>query len=108
MINAINEVIRKNAFSYLEEEHIRKISGVYESFSDIEGFASVITTDDAKSNGYSLNISLYVREVAETQTQDNRTIAECIDVWRESSFALRASFDELKAMLNETAGGTGE
>jgi type I restriction enzyme M protein len=108
IINAVNEVTRKNAQSWLEEKHIKKIAEVYAAYQDIDGFTKVITINDAEKNGYSLSIPLYVRETKTVEAVDTRTTAECIDAWRESSFDMKTSFDDLKAMLNETVGANNE
>ena len=42
-INAKNEVTRKNAQSYLEPEHIRRIADAYDRFEDENGFSAVAT-----------------------------------------------------------------
>jgi type I restriction enzyme M protein len=108
MINAVNEVTRKNAQSWLEERHIKKIADAYAGYQDIDGFTKVITIDDAAKNGYSLSIPLYVRETESVEAANTRTTAECIQAWRESSFDMKTSFEDLKAMLNETVGANNE
>jgi type I restriction enzyme M protein len=108
MINAVNEVTRKNAQSWLEERHIKKIANAYAEYQDREGFTKVITVLDTEQNGYSLSIPLYVRKTEAVEAVDTRTTTECIHAWRESSFDMKISFDDLKAMLNETVGANNE
>src|SRR5207247_1305855 len=60
-INAINEVTRERAQSFLEEEHIAHILAAYRTFADEAGFARVATHDEIQANGANLNIALYVR-----------------------------------------------
>ncbi len=55
-INAVNEVERKNAQSYLEEKHIKRISSAYANYTDEKGFAKVATIQDICDNGFSLSI----------------------------------------------------
>ena len=99
LINAVSEVTRKNAQSYLEDAHIKKIADAYESYADIDGFAKVITIADAAQNAWSLSIPLYVREVVDAEMADSRTVAECIDAWREASFDMWTAFDDLTSLL---------
>ena len=105
IINAINEVTRKNAQSWLDDAHIRKIADAYEQYSDSEGFAKVITIADAKNNGWSLSIPLYVREAASDIAADTRSVAECAAAWSDAAFDMRMAYEELKSLLN-TDGGT--
>src|SRR5690606_23376342 len=44
-INAKNEVTRKNAESYLEEEHIHRIAQTYSEFKIEEGFSAIASLD---------------------------------------------------------------
>ncbi len=103
LINAVNEVTRKNAQSWLEDEHIRKIAEAYEGYTDIDGFASVITIADAEKNSYLLSIPLYVKEVVAEEAKDTRTFAECLGAWNEASFEARAAYQDLQSLIG---GGT--
>src|SRR5712691_6004904 len=60
-INAVNEVTRERAQSFLEEEHIQKILQAYRAFADIDGFTHVATLEEIRANSANLNIPLYVR-----------------------------------------------
>jgi len=99
LINAVNEVIRKNAQSWLEDSHIKKISDAYESYSDIENFAKIITIADAKKNGWSLSIPLYVREAVSEKTIDTRTVNECASAWHDAAFDMRMVYGDLKKLM---------
>ena len=101
LINAVNEVRRKNAQSWLEGGHIRKIAGAYDNYDNIEGFASIITIADAEKNGFSLSIPLYVKEVATEGAKDARSFAECLDAWKERRFDAHTSYAALEDLLNE-------
>ena len=99
LINAVNEVTRKNAQSWLDDVHIEKIADAYESYADIDGFSKVITIEDSKKNGYSLSIPLYVREVLSEEAVDNRSVAECAAAWQDSVFETRIAFEDLKSLI---------
>lgn len=101
LINAVNEVTRKNAQSWLEDGHIKKIAEVYEGYTDIDGFASVITIADAEKNSFSLSIPLYVKEVVAEEAKDTRSFAECLEAWRERRFDAHMAYEELEDLLNE-------
>jgi len=100
LINAVNEVTRKNAQSWLDDSHIKRIADVYEKYIDVEGFAKVITIDDAKDNGFSLSIPLYVREAVNEETIDIRTVSECAVSWLNAAFDMRMAYSELQSLLN--------
>lgn len=99
LINAVNDVTRKNAQSWLEDSHIKKIAAAYENYADTDGFAKVITIEDAAKNNYSLSIPLYVREAVDAETVDTRTVSECAEAWRENLFETRTLYADLKNML---------
>jgi type I restriction enzyme M protein len=104
IINAINEVTHKNAHSQLDVGHIRKIAKAYDEYADIEGFAKVITFDNAKAEGYSLSIPLYVRTPDGVDTKDKRSLPECLAAWTDSSFEMGEAYSELKGLINRGCG----
>lgn len=99
LINAVNEVTRKNAQSWLDDIHIERIADAYDSYADIDGFSKVITIEDSKKNCYSLSIPLYVREVVSEEAVDNRSVAECAAAWLDSAFETRIAFEDLKTLI---------
>lgn len=104
-INAVNEVSRERAQSFLEEGHIQHIAAAYRAFADEDGFARVASLDEIRANQANLNIALYVRPAANRNGdgQTEKSLATVIAEWQHSSHALRESMDELFAML-ERAG----
>lgn len=101
LINAVNEVTRKSAQSWLDDGHIKKIAGAYEAYEDIEGFASVVTIANVEAKGFSLSIPLYVKETALEETKDTRSFSECLDAWKECRFDTGTVYAELESLLNE-------
>jgi type I restriction enzyme M protein len=99
MINALNEVTRKNAQSWLDDAHIEKITDVYEKYANVDGFAKVITITVAEDNGWSLSIPLYVREVENEGAVDARSVSECAASWLEAAFDMRLAYADLKSLL---------
>lgn len=99
LINAVNDVTRRNAFSYLEDESIQKIFKAYKDFADIDGFAKVVDTNAIISNKSNLSISLYVSKISSTEEQKDLT--EVVKAWAESSEALKKSTKELFQMLEK-------
>jgi len=99
LINAVNEVTRKNAQSWLEDSHIKRISDVYENYSDVEGFAKVITIADAEKNNWSLSIPLYVREADNKKVTDTRSSQECVAAWLNAAFDMKTAYEDLKKLM---------
>ena len=89
-INAINEVERKNAQSYLEERHIQKIADAYQRYATDGDFARV-----------SLSIPLYVKAATVTAEAETRSVQECYDSWRAVSERMRMCYMKLNTLLGE-------
>ena len=101
-INAINEVERKNAQSFLEDKHIKKIADAYSDYCNVEGFAKLATIKDIAENNYSLSIPLYVKSVVATDgVIDNRSIQERYDSWLASAEMMKLSYIKLNEMVGE-------
>lgn len=98
-INAVNEVTRKNAQSYLEEKHIKKISAAYENFQSDNDLARKVSIRDIEKNGFSLSIPLYVKKPEEETILDERTTGEHISDWRNISQKTWMCFDSVLGYL---------
>ena len=84
MINAVNDVIRKNFESFLALEHITKISDICLNFKEIEDYSKLIDIQEIVRKNYSLNISLYVYQSQFSEVNSiNKT--EAIELWQQSS-----------------------
>ncbi|MBX3151522.1 SAM-dependent DNA methyltransferase [Candidatus Obscuribacterales bacterium] len=102
-INAVDEVSRERAQSFLTEAHIQKIVDVYRSFETVPGFSTVVDLSDVQERGNNLSIPLYVRAKNGTicntsdEAQDtlHRSIADC----RISSLSLRQSMKTMVDLL---------
>jgi len=64
LINAVHEVARERAQSFLRSEHQERILKAYQSFDGEPGFAKVITLENALANDANLSIPLYVRPLS--------------------------------------------
>ena len=109
-INAVNEVTRERAQSFLTEGHIQHIVDTYRQFKDEDGFAKVVTNSEIQEKGGNLSIPLYVRPesasgIMEDDSQGNGngdTLKQAIADWQQSSTALRQSMDNLFQTLEGT------
>ena len=100
MINAVNEVVRKNGESMLLADHIEKISKVYQVKEDIDGFSKIVTIEEIASNAYSLNISLYAYTNV-IESNDDLNSEDALQSWKSCSDTLRLSFGTFINLLNE-------
>lgn len=98
-INALKEVTRKNAQSYLEDKHIEHISSAYENYIDEERYAKVATIDEIAANDYSLNIALYARD--EIEAEPVLSIEESIDDWLTQQIVSNENIQKLINLLNK-------
>jgi type I restriction enzyme M protein len=100
-INAINEVTRKNAQSYLEDKHITKIANAYEAYINIDEFATVATIRDIEENNFSLSIPLYVHGTIIDGDEDMRSLQQHYEGWSQASDIMKLSYQRLNSLLKE-------
>ena len=84
-VDASAEVTRKNAQSYLEPQHIKRIVDAYRSDEDIEGFSSHAS-------------------FSELENADDRSIEETVESWRAASTEAASLLDNIAAKLHENDG----
>ncbi|MHC1734133.1 MAG: N-6 DNA methylase [Erysipelotrichaceae bacterium] len=104
-INAIDEVERKNAQSYLDENHIRKIASAYDEYENVPGFAKVVTIKDIEDNNFSLSIPLFIKQSLLEGEVDERPVQEHYEDWRAISEMMKLSFTKLNSMFGEGVEG---
>jgi len=103
-INAVNEVTRERAQSFLTNEHIEHIVAAYESDDDELGFSRLAPLEDIRGQGHNLSIPLYVRTETENDGGSAKTktsVKDAIKAWQASSGELCQSMDELLTTLKE-------
>jgi type I restriction enzyme M protein len=102
-INAVNEVAREQAQSFLRDSHQQKILSAYEAFADQEGFATVATIGQIADKGYSLAIPLYVTGADTTARADDVNVETAIAQWQTATRTADAALDEVFALLRQEA-----
>jgi type I restriction enzyme M protein len=96
LIDALKEVTRERAQSFLTSDQIGRIAATHRSFRDERGFSAVVTTDEIVEHDGNLSIPLYVRR---TDDHQNHDLADTLTAWRLSSMGLRDSAGALFALL---------
>lgn len=104
-INAVNEVERKNAQSFLEEKHIKRIAGIYERYESEDGFAKVVTIKDMEEKHFSLSIPLYIQETRKVMNVEFLSVQEQYECWKRSAERMKKYFAELNEMLEKSSDG---
>jgi type I restriction enzyme M protein len=103
MINAVNEVTRERAQSFLTEVHMERIIGTFRNGDDISEFSRLVSIDEVRSHKFNLSIPLFVKtqSSATDDATESVTIENRIAEWQTSSSAVGAAIDELLSVLEE-------
>ncbi len=97
-INAVKEVTRKNAESYLEDIHIDHIASAFAKYVNEKGFSRTVNVEEIAEKKYSLNIALYVRE--EAITTEYLPVEESAYNWQLQSDCMNKAINELLDMIS--------
>lgn len=94
-INAVNEVVRKNAESKLETQHIQKISKAFFEKKDIEHFCKVVDKQTVLDNGSNMTISLYA--MPKIEREEVLPLNDSLSIWSDLS---KKANDGLTNLIN--------
>jgi type I restriction enzyme M protein len=99
-INAINEVTRERAQSFLTNDHLARIVKAYRRFRDEPGFTRAVPLDEIRAKDGNLSIPLYVSAespaAARGKTESSLPeLPQAIEDWFESSRSVRKSLEQL-------------
>ena len=104
-IDALNEVTRERAQSFLKPEHQQRILEAFRAFAPIDGFAAVATLDQIASNGANLSIPFYVRRVSGSVNGNGTNAAISLrSAWEQWQSDGRAFWQQMDALV-ETLDG---
>lgn len=98
-IDAVAEVARERAQSFLRTEHQEHILAAYQSFKDEPGFAAVVSVEDVLTKDGSLSIPLYVKKPKVTAGEES-TLAEAWAAFDEGGREFWTQMDALVDMLD--------
>lgn len=96
-INAVNEVTRERAQSFLTDEHLQRVVSAYQDFKDEPGFTRVVPIEEIRAKEGNLSIPLYVG--AETQVQTDAAKETAVNALPEVLAAWLCSAHRLKDAL---------
>lgn len=98
-VNAVNEVTRKNGESFLDIEHIEKISKAYNAFESDGDITKKVSIREIEANGFSLSIPLYVQNSNHTSKEETKSIEESYEDWRSAVRSLKHLTDGIEEIL---------
>jgi type I restriction enzyme M protein len=103
-IDAVNEVTRERAQSFLTPSNLARIVGSYRKFEAEPAFSATATLAEIASNRSNLSIPLYVKRRA--SAGPNSDLPAALVAWQESSSDLRVAAGELFDLLADTEVGS--
>lgn len=99
-INAVNEVTRKNAESFLEPSHIDKIAKAYAEYKTDDDIAKKVSIREIEKNGFALSIPLYVKDPSSaTAVVETGSVQECYAEWCTASAGMWEGYEALNDMI---------
>ncbi|WP_350557515.1 class I SAM-dependent DNA methyltransferase [Psychrobacter sp. CAL346-MNA-CIBAN-0220] len=94
-IQAVDEVRKEKAMSYLDDKNINKILNSYTTFTSIEGFSKIVENADIlEDKNARLSVELHI----EDSVNDKQSIVETISQWSNSFMNLN---DSISALLKQ-------
>ena len=100
-INALKEVTRKNAESYLEKVHIEKIVSAYFNASEIQNFSTVASLEQIANYNYNLNISLYANALNNENNFNVLSVSETLSNWKSVHAEMTSSITEMFTLIGK-------
>jgi type I restriction enzyme M protein len=100
LIDAVHEVSRERAVSFLKPEHQAHIERAYAAFANEPGFATVAIIDEIAAQGWSLSIPLYVKKsTAKNAASESETLS-LADEWTAWEANGRTFWTEMDAVVD--------
>jgi type I restriction enzyme M protein len=97
-VNALSEVTRERAQSFLTDRHIERIVAAYRGWKDEPGFSRMASLDEVRSKEANLSIPLYVTPASSNRPSDpgsSPDLAAALEAWLSSSRQARESIRKL-------------
>ena len=104
-IDAVNEIARERAQSFLKSENQSRIPAAYKAFADEPGLAAVADTAAIEKQDWSLSIPLYVARPAGGTADSGTTaapasLAEAWSRWKADGASFWKQMDDVTAILD--------
>ena len=102
-INAVKEVAREQAQSFLRESNQKRILSAYQGFADKLGFSAVGTLKQIAEKDFNLSIPRYVVGTVDIDPGDEVSVDEALDQWRTAAAESDRAIAAVLAMLEEAS-----
>ncbi|MFG1690566.1 N-6 DNA methylase [Gemmatimonadota bacterium] len=100
-IDALKEVARERAQSFLKPEHQAKILSAYKAFADQPGFAAVVTNEHVLAQGGNLSIPRYVKKAPSLESSGHsQSLSDAWVSFEEEGREFWTEMDSLVEMLD--------
>lgn len=99
-IDAVREVTRERAQSFLTPDQIARILTAFRAGSGEDGFSHLATTEHVIESNANLSIPLYVKRANGSRSED---LGSVVDAWRQSAADVRVAVTELLGLLETEA-----
>jgi type I restriction enzyme M protein len=96
-IDAVHDVARERAQSFLKPEHQARILNAYSAFVDETGFAKVATVEEILSKDSNLSIPRYVRPRVEVSSEDK--VLDLPTAWLQFDTSGREFWQQMDALV---------
>ena len=100
MINALKEVTRKNAESYLEQNHIETILQSYNRQNETDGISRLVELSEIEANSFDLSLQKYVF-ISDISSKLEKTSDEINRHWSEVHNNVKGLYSTLLNMLEQ-------
>jgi len=106
LIDAVNEIVRDRAQSFLKPDNQSRILAAYKAFTDKPGYTAVIDTAAIEKQNWNLSIPLYVARLpnggAAAGSGDKReSLADEWSQWKRDGEALWRQMEDATSMLDQ-------
>lgn len=98
-VNAVAEVAREQAQSFLRDAHQQKILDAYHGFVDVDQFAAVATLDEIGTKGYTLAIPQYVAGANAADAVREIDVEDAVVAWRKAATVSEVAIADILVTL---------
>ena len=98
-IDAVREVARERAQSFLKPDHQVRILAAYNAFVDEPGFAKVVRTEEILKKDANLSIPRYVRPVGNGNGSDGNEASTLKKAWAAYEADGRAFWEQMDELV---------
>ena len=98
-INGLEQVIEEKQMSFLSDENINTLFGLYNGYENVHRLSHVATLDEIRNKDYSLNVPLYVEKYDLGEIE--KSTKELIQQWNKSYSDVKQDTTELFSTLKE-------